>query len=151
VNIYAYAGSNPISGRDPLGLMPLIPEPLYDATVAVADSLSFGVGPLLRKEYDTEGPNGCSRSCQASSVLGIIASFATSEGEVKTGITVIGHGSEQVWTHLNSTLRGSTKRAPATNEPLPHCTNAQKRYPLERQVRYQVRLIIGRAQHNFIS
>jgi uncharacterized protein RhaS with RHS repeats len=64
---YGYAGNDPLSNFDPLGLAscgpfdcPSIPDPLYNFLVGAADSASLGIGPLLRSEYGIGGPNRCS-------------------------------------------------------------------------------------------
>jgi hypothetical protein len=67
VNTYIYAGDDPIDNVDPLGLFdwPSIPNPLYNYAVGIADSLSYGIGPLLRNEYGIGGPNRCSTAYKA--------------------------------------------------------------------------------------
>lgn len=51
INPYAYAGDNPISNRDPLGLWSLgepLPEQWFNYSVGVADAASFGLGWYVR-------------------------------------------------------------------------------------------------------
>jgi len=77
---YAYASGNPISNIDPLGLFdwPSIPDPLYNFSLGIADNLSFGIGPLLRSEYDISGPNRCSKAYK----YGEYASFLAGSGRL---------------------------------------------------------------------
>ena len=53
---------DPIDLNDPLGLWvpPSIPDPVYNFATGIADSLSYGIGPLLRNEYGISGPDQCS-------------------------------------------------------------------------------------------
>jgi RHS repeat-associated protein len=82
---YAYADGNPVSELDPNGLfgLPSIPDPLYNGLVGVADSLSLGIGPLLRRDYGITGPDQCSTSYKNGHLAGILVGFATGEGEAE--------------------------------------------------------------------
>jgi hypothetical protein len=60
-----------------------IQDPLYNFVVAVADSASVGIGPLLRKEYDIAGPNTCSSSYKNGQIAGFLGGIVTSENEAE--------------------------------------------------------------------
>ncbi|SAK39693.1 RHS repeat-associated core domain-containing protein [Caballeronia ptereochthonis] len=64
LTFYGYAGADPLDYNDPYGLWlpPAIPTPIYNFALGMADDLSFGIGPLLRAEYDIAGPDRCSEA-----------------------------------------------------------------------------------------
>jgi RHS repeat-associated protein len=93
---YAYALGNPLSNIDPLGLAscwffdcPSLPEPLYNGLVGTLDSLSLGIGPLLRREYGIAGPDTCSRSYHAGQAAGIIGGIVTGESEAEAVVLTV--------------------------------------------------------------
>lgn len=81
--VYAYANGDPVENVDPLGLFdwPSLPPWLYNSSVGIADTLSMGIGPLLREEYGISGPDTCSSSYEVGQAAGIIGGFVTGEGE----------------------------------------------------------------------
>jgi len=54
LNSYAYVSGDPIDYYDSYGLfyLPDIPQPAFDFTMGALDSLSWGIAPILRSDYD---------------------------------------------------------------------------------------------------
>ena len=76
---YTYVWSSPLSRVDPLGLWapPPIPDPVANFLVGAADDLSFGIGPLLRSEYDIDGGiDPCSTSYKVGGYAALAAGVA---------------------------------------------------------------------------
>jgi len=88
---YAYAGENPISLRDPLGLWGFgdpIPDPWFDYSVGIADGLSFGAGRFIRSftKY-ADDVDTCSKGYKAGlwTGLGTQAAFGTGAAAAAAG------------------------------------------------------------------
>ena len=82
-NTYVYTSGDPVYNIDALGLWdwPSIPEQIYNPVVGAADALSFGVGPLLRREYGISGPDSCSTSYKVGQAAALLVGILTGEGE----------------------------------------------------------------------
>ncbi|MFA9950069.1 RHS repeat-associated core domain-containing protein [Dentiradicibacter hellwigii] len=92
INLSSYV-RNPVQWMDPWGLfsvadLPIIPGPILDFTTAIADSASFGLGPLARQAMGIDG--GVNR-CSKAYLAGEWASFGLGAGRmVYAGIAKVG-------------------------------------------------------------
>ncbi|MGI0081269.1 MAG: RHS repeat-associated core domain-containing protein, partial [Nitrososphaerales archaeon] len=83
-NLYGYVLDDPINLLDPAGLfnlgahLPTLPSWLENYSVGVADAVSFGLGRLIRNEYDLGSPelNYCSTGYFAGQLTGAAVNTA---------------------------------------------------------------------------
>ena len=91
-NLYGYVLDDPINLLDPLGLyglgyyLPALPSSFLNFTVGVTDTVSFGLGRIIRNEYNLNSPdlNTCSTAYLAGEITGGVAEAALPVGAIAT-------------------------------------------------------------------
>ncbi len=79
-NRYGYGYNNPLHWRDPYGLfgitdLPVLPQPVVDASAGFGDTLLLGFGDELRTLIGMGGVNLCSKAYSIGEYGGIVAGF----------------------------------------------------------------------------
>ncbi len=95
LNLYAYAGNNPISGRDPFGLSPGnawlydLAHVLSDFSSCAGSALTFGGTDLVNDLTGASSVvNKCSVSCFAGTITGTVVLIGITAGEGAEGEAV---------------------------------------------------------------